>query len=99
MDLCSTAVADLFLSEGGDSVRRTVDLTPRLLKRFFMVYGDARNFVVNIPQLRSRLCTSAGREMEVRGGVNYDEVLAAFPEHALINSQMLVEELSKSEFR
>jgi len=99
MDMCATAVAMQLAKECGDTARKAADLSPRLLKRFFTAYGDPKNLVVSLSQLRSKLCTATAREVEVRCGVDLEEVLTPFQENPVINSQTLVSELSSSDGR
>jgi hypothetical protein len=112
LDLCSAAVAELLAQLSRESAAQAggpgatppssqsaADLAPRLLKRFFSVYGDSKHSMASIPQIRTRLCTALGREVEVKAGVSYDEMLSCFAEDAVVNSQSLIAELSASEGR
>eukprot|EP00928_Gymnodinium_smaydae_P039273 TRINITY_DN26854_c0_g1_i1.p1 TRINITY_DN26854_c0_g1~~TRINITY_DN26854_c0_g1_i1.p1 ORF type:complete len:532 (+),score=125.47 TRINITY_DN26854_c0_g1_i1:88-1683(+) len=99
LELCSFMVAAYMAQECGDRAQGPRDLAPRLLKRLISVYGDAGSGLVSLPQLRSRLCTATGREVEVRASVDFDEVLEGFQENAVLNSQMLIDELSSCEGR
>lgn len=100
LDLCGAAVAALVAQECGDVAGSAGNAAPRLLKRFLSVYGDAQNQVVSVRQLRSRLCTATGREVEVKAGVNFDEILAPFlPEGAVVSGTTLAAELSQSDGR
>eukprot|EP00929_Paragymnodinium_shiwhaense_P007740 TRINITY_DN111654_c0_g1_i1.p1 TRINITY_DN111654_c0_g1~~TRINITY_DN111654_c0_g1_i1.p1 ORF type:complete len:528 (+),score=141.01 TRINITY_DN111654_c0_g1_i1:122-1705(+) len=103
LDLCSAAVAEVLssfcASSEAPSSLRAKDLAPQLLKRFFSIYGDPKRQVVMASQLRTRLCTALGREVQVRASVSYEDLLEPFEEGAAVNSQHLVAELSASQGR
>merc|ERR1719359_2283838 len=97
LDLCGTACADLMAREffaSGPTGQPLVgpfkasDLAPRMLKRFFEVFGG-RQPTVTLSTLRSRLRTATALEVEQVAGVQYEEVLAGFPDQGPIDSQML----------
>jgi hypothetical protein len=98
-DLSAIIVAQLIVQEIGDNPVRASDIASLLLKRFLNVYGNLQNGVVSIKQLRSRLCTATGREMETKAHVNYDEMLSPFPEDAVLGSNTLVNDFSSCEGR
>lgn len=97
LDLCGTACADLMAREffaSGPTGQPLVgpfkasDLAPRMLKRFFEVFGGRQPFVT-LASLRARLKTATAIEVESHAGVKYDEILAGFPQNGNIDSQML----------
>merc|ERR1719183_2284114 len=97
LDLCGTACADLMAREffaAGPTGQpllgpfRAADLAPRMLKRFFEVFGG-RQPSVTLPTLRSRLKTATAIEVECHAGVKYEEVVAGFPGSGNIDAQML----------
>lgn len=97
LDLCGTACADLIAREffaNGPTGQplvgpfRAADLAPRMLKRFFEVFGGKQPFVT-LASLRSRLKTATAIEIEAHAGVNFEEILAGFPQSGNIDSQML----------
>jgi len=80
IDVCAMAVADLIareFSEGGPL--RASSLAPRMLKRFFEVFSTQRQSAVTAEEVQARMRTATWREMELRAGVSYDEVLSVFP--------------------
>jgi len=97
LDLCGTACADLmareFFAAGptGQPLQgpfRAADLAPRMIKRFFEVFGG-RQPTVTLAALRSRLKTATAAEVECHAGVKYEEILSGFPSNANIDAQML----------
>eukprot|EP00448_Togula_jolla_P000831 CAMPEP_0170605424 /NCGR_PEP_ID=MMETSP0224-20130122/19967_1 /TAXON_ID=285029 /ORGANISM="Togula jolla, Strain CCCM 725" /LENGTH=532 /DNA_ID=CAMNT_0010930429 /DNA_START=64 /DNA_END=1662 /DNA_ORIENTATION=+ len=103
MDLCGTACADLmareFFASGPTSQPLACPLTvaellPRMLRRFFEVYGDRRQPPVSVHGLAQRLRTATARDVEAHAGVRYHEVLATFDEDGLLDSRSLAEQLS-----
>lgn len=97
LDLCGTACADLIAREffaNGPTGQplvgpfRAVDLAPRMLKRFFEVFGGRQPFVT-LASLRSRLKTATAIEVETHAGVKYEEILYGFPANGNIDSHML----------
>lgn len=97
LDLCSVACADLiareFFASGPTNQPlqgpfKATDLAPRMVKRFFEVFGGRQPFVT-LSTLRTRLKTATAIEVESHAGVKYDEVLAGFPSNGQIDSQML----------
>jgi serine/threonine protein kinase len=97
LDLCSTACADLIAREffaAGPTGQplmgpfKASDLAPRMLKRFFEVFGG-RQPSVTLSSIRSKLRTATALEVEQVAGVQYEEVLAGFPDQGPIDSQML----------
>jgi len=99
MDLCGMANADLiareFLETGPTGQPLTgpfhaKELAPKMLKRFFEVYGTQKESRTSVACMRSRLRTSTAGCMEKFAGVVYDEILASFPVNSVIDSQMLI---------
>merc|ERR1719359_1704297 len=97
LDLCSTACADLIAREffaAGPTGQplmgpfKASDLAPRMVKRFFEVFGG-RQPSVTLSSLRSRLRTATAMEVERQSGVRYDQILSGFPDQGNIDSQML----------
>jgi calcium-dependent protein kinase len=97
LDLCGTACADLiareFFAAGptGQELSgpfRATDLSPRMQKRFFEVFGG-RQPCVTLSSLRARLKTATAIEVEAHAGVNYDEILADFPSSGNIDGVRL----------
>lgn len=97
LDLCGTACADLIAREffaAGPTGQPLVgpfkasDLAPRMLKKFFEVFGG-RQPTVTLSSLRARLRTATALEVESHAGVKYDSILAGFPNNGNIDSQML----------
>jgi len=100
-DLCATACADLIAREffgNGPTGQElsgpfgSTDLAPRMLKKFFEVFGG-RQQAITLTGLKARLRTATLREVEAHAGVNYEEMLADFPDGA-IDAQMLTSLLS-----
>lgn len=80
IDVCAMAIADLIareFTEGGQL--RASSLAPRMMKRFFEVFSAQRQPTVTAEEVQARLRTATWREMELRAGVSYDEVLSVFP--------------------
>lgn len=107
MDLCSTACADLVAREffaAGPTGQpaagpfRATDLAPRMLKRFFDVYGERKQAggggSASLETVRARLRTATARDMERYAGVSYEELLESFPDDRVIDSQVLTSVLS-----
>jgi len=97
LDLCGTACADLIAREffaAGPTGQpllgpfSAADLAPRMLKRFFEVFGG-RQPSVTLSSLRARLKTATAIEVETHAGVKYEEILVGFPNTGNIDSQML----------
>jgi hypothetical protein len=97
LDVCGMACADIMAREffaSGPTGQPLVgpfkasDLAPRMLKRFFEVFGG-RQPHVTVSSLRARLKTATAIEVESHAGVSYDEILATFPKNGNIDSQML----------
>lgn len=104
LDLCGTACADLIAREffaNGPTGQplvgpfRATDLAPRMLKRFFEVFGG-RQPTVTLASLRSRLKTATAIEVESHAGVKYDEVIADFPANGNIDAQTLTALISSN---
>jgi len=108
VDLCSVACADLIVREffaAGPTGAPLMppfgatDLVPRMLKRFFEVFGD-RNAsgekppTVSTATIRSKLRTATARDVELHAHVRYDDLLACLPEDRAIDLQMLTTQLS-----
>jgi len=101
-DLCGTAVAAMCAkrlprrSRGSQpSVpSRAAELLPRLVERFFEVYAKAHQTQLEVSRLLHQLRNATGREFEQNGGVNYDEMLAAFSEYIAIDRDVLTMALS-----
>ena len=64
------------------------DLAPRMIKRFFEVFGG-RQPTVTLSALRARLKTATAIEVENHAGVRYEDVLSGFPANGNIDAQML----------
>lgn len=109
LDLCGAACADLIVREffcsGPTNAPligpfRATDLAPKMLKRFFEVFGDRRNGAaqnsVSASNVKSKVRTATAREFENYAGVNYNELLACLPEDRSIDSQLLTTQLSAS---
>jgi hypothetical protein len=107
LDLCGLACADLIVREffaAGPTSNplcgpfRATDLAPRMLKRFFEVFGNRKDGApmaqVNAPNVRSKLRTATARDVELHANVQYDELLACLPEDRTIDSQLLTTQLS-----
>jgi tRNA A-37 threonylcarbamoyl transferase component Bud32 len=86
-DLCSVAVADViarqFFAAGPTGQQlmgpfESTDLLPRMLKKFFEVFGG-RQQTVTLSGLKARLRTATFREVETHALVDYEEMLADFP--------------------
>lgn len=97
LDLCATACADLIAREffaAGPTGQpllgpfSAADLAPRMLKRFFEVFGGRQPFVT-LSSLRARLKTATAIEVETHASVKYEEILTGFPNTGNIDSQML----------
>jgi len=108
VDLCATACADLIVREffaAGPTGAPLMppfgatDLVPRMLKRFFEVFGD-RNAsgggppTVSTATIRSKLRTATARDIELHAHVRYDDLLACLPDDRAIDLQMLTTQLS-----
>jgi len=108
VDLCSVACADLIVREffaAGPTGAPLMppfgatDLVPRMLKRFFEVFGD-RNAsgggppTVSTATIRSKLRTATARDVELHAQVRYDDLLSCLPEDRGIDLQMLTTQLS-----
>lgn len=100
-DICSTACADLIAREffGNGPTHQplqgpfgSTDLAPRMLKKFFEVFGG-RQQSISLTGLKARLRTATMKEVEVHAGVDYEEILADFPD-GNIDAQMLTSLLS-----
>lgn len=107
LDLCSTAAADLIAREffaSGPTGQPLVgpftaaDLAPRMLKRFFEVFGGRQPFVT-LPSLIARLKTATAIEVECHAEVKYEEILAGLPDNGQIDAQQLTDFLTSSEGR
>eukprot|EP00927_Polykrikos_kofoidii_P022787 TRINITY_DN21167_c0_g1_i2.p1 TRINITY_DN21167_c0_g1~~TRINITY_DN21167_c0_g1_i2.p1 ORF type:complete len:530 (+),score=79.71 TRINITY_DN21167_c0_g1_i2:23-1591(+) len=102
-DLCAATIADLiardFFASGSTGAPlvgplRATDLAPRLLKKFFEVFGDKRQPVVSAHTVRSKLRTATARDFATLAGVHYDEILACLPEDQVVDTQVLASQLS-----
>jgi len=100
-DLCATACADLIAREffGNGPTHQplqgpfgSTDLAPKMLKKFFDVFGG-RQQSISLSGLKARLRTATQREVEALAGVDYDDMLADFPDGS-IDAQMLTSLLS-----
>lgn len=87
-DLCAAACADLIAREffaNGTTHQPLVgpfgstDLAPRMLKKFFEVFGGRQNSVTGTG-LKARLRTATLREVEAHAGVDFEEMLSDFPD-------------------
>lgn len=102
-DLCSTACADVIAREffaNGPTHQPlqgpfgSTDLAPRILKKFFEVFGG-RQQSITLTGLKARLRTPTMREVEAHAGVDYEELLADFPEGA-VDAQKITSLLSSN---
>jgi len=100
-DLCATACADLIAREffgNGPTHQpvqgpfRATDLAPRMLKKFFEVFGG-RQQSITLTGLKARLRTATLREVELHACVDYEELMTDFPD-GCIDAQMLTSLLS-----
>lgn len=100
-DLCACACADLIAREffGNGPTQQplqgpfgSTDLAPRMLKKFFEVFGG-RQQSMTLSGLRARLRTATMKEVEAHAGVDYEEILADFPDGS-IDAQNLTTLLS-----
>jgi|Transcript_119255 calcium-dependent protein kinase len=107
LDLCGTTCADVFAREffaAGPTGQplmgpfRATDLAPRMLKRFFEIFGGRQQHVT-LSGLRAKLKTATATEVESHAGVKYDEILADFPRNQNIDSQMLTSLITANEGR
>jgi len=109
LDLCAAACADLIVREffaAGPTGQplcgpfRATDLAPRMLKRFFEVFGDRRNGApqnsVSASNVKSKVRTATARDVEDYAGVSYNLLLNCLPEDRPIDSQLLTTQLSAS---
>jgi len=103
IDLCAMANADLiareFFANGptGQPITgpfHAKDLAPRMLKRFFEVYGTHKEPRTTVASMTSKLQTSTAGGMENFAGVSYDEILASFPVNSVIDSQSVISALT-----
>lgn len=107
LDLCGAACADLivreFFAAGPTSAPlvgpfRATDLAPRMLKRFFEVFGDRHNGVpqasVSVSNLKSKLRTATARDVEMHANVRFEDLLGCLPDDRSIDSQLLTTQLS-----
>eukprot|EP00440_Ansanella_granifera_P028276 gb/GFBE01030728.1/.p1 GENE.gb/GFBE01030728.1/~~gb/GFBE01030728.1/.p1 ORF type:complete len:521 (+),score=91.89 gb/GFBE01030728.1/:1-1563(+) len=108
-DLASIAIADLivreFFASGPTSAPLVgpfgaTDLAPRILKRFFEVFGDRRNgapvAAVQASSIKQKLRTATAKDIEVHADVRYDDLLSCLPEDRVIDQQLLTSQLSAS---
>lgn len=109
VDLCAVACADLIVREffaagptGSPLVGpfRATDLAPRMLKRFFEVFGERRDGapqpLVRAENVKAKVRTATARDVELHANVRYDNVLSCLPEGETIDSQTLTSQLSAS---
>jgi len=109
LDLCATACADLIVREffaagpTGSPLMgpfRATDLAPRMLTRFFEVFGERVNGAAqnsaSSSNVRSKLRTATARDVEMHANVRYDDLLSCLPEDRMIDSQLLTTQLSAS---
>lgn len=103
VDLCAAAAADViareFFAAGPTGAPlagplRATDLAPRMLKRFFEVFGDRKEPRSSAQSIRSKLRTATARDFEAFAGVRYDSIIACLPEDQPIDSQVLASELT-----
>eukprot|EP00931_Biecheleriopsis_adriatica_P004936 TRINITY_DN10651_c0_g1_i1.p1 TRINITY_DN10651_c0_g1~~TRINITY_DN10651_c0_g1_i1.p1 ORF type:complete len:521 (-),score=103.89 TRINITY_DN10651_c0_g1_i1:62-1624(-) len=108
-DLAAIAIADLIVREffaSGPTSQPLVgpfgatDLAPRILKRFFQIFGDRREgqpvAAVQAGNIKAKLRTATARDVEVHANVRYDEVLANLPDDRTIDSQILTQQIAAS---
>jgi len=105
-DMCAVACSDVitreFFAAGPTSAPLkgpfgSKDLLPRMLKKFFEVFGG-RQQSVNLTGLKARLRTATLREVEANCGVDYEEIMADFPDGA-IDAHTLQNLLAENEGR
>lgn len=99
LDLCGAAVADLiarefFASGPSGSIASSgmslsaADLAPRMLNRFFEVFGG-RQRTVTLPGIVPKLRTAVARGLESNANVRFDEIIAVFPQDRYIDAQVV----------
>lgn len=95
-DLCAVACADIIAREffgNGPTNQPLVgpfgssDLSPRMLKKFFEVFGGRQNSITGTG-LKARLRTATLREVEAHAGVDFEEMLSDFPNGAIDAQQL-----------
>lgn len=111
LELSAVACADLIVREffaAGPTASPLIgpfkgtDLAPRMLTRFFEVFGDRRNgaaqvsAVATAAAVKAKLRTATARELETHAGIRYDELVSCLPEDRIIDSQLLATQLSQS---
>jgi hypothetical protein len=103
VDLCTISCADLIAREffaAGPTGQplsgpfHAADLAPRMLKRFFEIFGQNKQPSTSVENIRSRLRTATARDMERYAGVSYGDVVGSLPEGRQIDSQVLKGALS-----
>jgi len=102
IDLCGMACADLiarefFIRNPGSASFRAVDLSPRMVKRFFEVYGDRTQAGTTTAGMASKMRTTTAQGMQKYAGVSYEEILGSFASASAIDSQALVGTLCANE--
>merc|ERR1712032_528625 len=102
IDLCGMACADLvarefFSSKSVSGSFRAADLSPRMVKRFFEVYGDRAQAGTSLAGMASKMRTTTAQCMQKYAGVSYEEILGSFPRTSAIDIQTLVGTLSAHE--
>lgn len=100
-DLCAVSCADIIAREffGNGPTNQplvgpfgSADLAPRMLKKFFEVFGGRQNSITGTG-LKARLRTATLREVEAQANVDYEEMLSDFPDGP-IDAQQLTSLLS-----
>jgi|Transcript_74669 hypothetical protein len=93
IDVCGVAVAFLigsdFLAAEEASGCNPAELTQRMIRRFFEVYGDSQRRGAEASSLTSRMSTATMRDMEQHAGVHYEEVLGCLPDSGMITADLL----------
>lgn len=108
LDFCAAICANLVVQEFGHEfggkghsggrgrIFGAKDLVPRMIRRFFLSYGDADQLLATTAGIHAKLSTPTMRDMERHAGVHYREILSIFADDCTIDNQMLVAELSEN---
>lgn len=101
-DFCATAVAAMLAkrlprtapSGTPTGPSRAAELLPLVADAFFEVYGKARQPAIETSRLIHQLRNQVGRDLELHGGVDFDELLSAFAGHSAIDRESFLAGLS-----